>query len=132
MQQMVAGKRLECLVGVVADAQVGLCMSIAPGGVIAELMGKAAARPVPLTPLDVEDLIDASVLGTLIDGYRGGPVFDRAALVDAAVRFSHLAAATAGLAAAEMNPLLVGEAGQGVVAVDCLLVSDAATDPGTS
>ncbi|RNL60806.1 CoA-binding protein [Nocardioides marmoriginsengisoli] len=124
IQEMVAGERLECLIGVVADSQVGLCMSIAPGGVLAELMGPAAARPVPLTRKDAEELIDASVLGTLLAGYRGGPAFDRDALVETAVRFSALAASLPGLAAAEMNPLLVGEEGQGVAAVDCLLIRD--------
>jgi acetate---CoA ligase (ADP-forming) len=128
VQQMMSGDYLECLVGVVADPQVGLCMSIAPGGVMAELMGKAAARPVPLTQQDAEDLIDAGVLGVLLDGFRDGPVFDRAALVDTAVQFSHLAASVAGLAAAEMNPLLVAEVGLGVVAVDCLLVRDDRTN----
>jgi acetate---CoA ligase (ADP-forming) len=124
VQEMVTGERLECLVGIVADPQVGLCLSVAPGGVLAELVGPAAARPVPLTGADVEELIDGSVLGTLLAGYRGGPAMDRDALVDAAVRFSRLAASLPGLAAAEMNPLLVGERGHGVAAVDCLLVRD--------
>jgi acetyltransferase len=129
VQEMVTGERLECLVGIVADPQVGLCLTIAPGGVLAELLGPAAARPVPVNASDVEELIDSSVLGTLLDGYRGGPPMDREALVDAAVRFSRLAASIPGLAAAEMNPLLVGERGHGVVAVDCLMVRESEPGP---
>jgi len=124
VQEMVGGERLECLVGVVADPQVGLTMSIAPGGVLAELLGPAAARPVPLTAADAEALIDSSALGALLAGYRGAPAMDRSALVDLAVRFSRLAASLPDLAAAEMNPVLVGVDGQGVVAVDCLLIRD--------
>lgn len=124
VQEMVSGERLECLVGVVSDPQVGLTMSIAPGGVLAELLGPAAARPVPLTAADAEELIDSSALGVLLSGYRGAPAMDRTALVDMAVRFSRLAASLPGLAAAEMNPVLVGVEGDGVIAVDCLLVRD--------
>ena len=122
VQKMLGGERLECLVGVVNDPQVGPVMSIAPGGVLAELMGPAATRPVPITPAEVEELLDAGPLARLLRGYRGGPAFDRAALVDVAVRFSALAASLPGLATAEINPLLVLPTG--VVAVDCLLVSD--------
>ncbi|WGX95759.1 acetate--CoA ligase family protein [Nocardioides sp. L-11A] len=124
VQSMVAGERLECLVGVTTDPQVGPCLSIAPGGVLAELLGPVASRPVPVTAAEAEELIDGSALGVLLAGYRGAPALDREALVDAALRFSRLAAALPGLAAAEMNPLLVGERGQGVVAVDCLLIRD--------
>ncbi|MDQ6522838.1 acetate--CoA ligase family protein [Nocardioides sp. LHD-245] len=124
VQSMVAGERLECLVGVTADPQVGPCLSIAPGGVLAELLGPVASRPVPVSAAEVEELIDGSALGALLAGYRGAPPMDREALVGAAVRFSRLAAALPGLAAAEMNPLLVGERGRGVLAVDCLLIRD--------
>ncbi|TQK72842.1 acetate--CoA ligase family protein [Nocardioides sp. SLBN-35] len=122
VQAMADGERLECLVGVTADPQVGRCLSIAPGGVLAELLGPVGSRPVPVSAAEVEELIDGSALGLLLAGYRGGPALDRAALVDAALRFSRLAAALPDLAAAEMNPLLVGE--RGVLAVDCLLIRE--------
>lgn len=126
VQRMVRGDALECLMGVVEDPQVGLVLSIAPGGILAELMGPAASRPVPVVARDVEELLDAGVLGRLLAGYRGVPALDRAALVEVAVRFSKLAAALPGLAAAEMNPLLVLPEGEGVTAVDCLLINDQA------
>ncbi|MFC4896516.1 acetate--CoA ligase family protein [Streptosporangium amethystogenes subsp. fukuiense] len=90
-------------------------------------MGQAASRPVPVTARDVEELLDASVLGRLLAGYRGGPAYDRAALVQAAVSFSEMAASLPGLAAAEVNPLLVLPEGEGVAAVDCLLINDQAS-----
>ncbi|MFI6451324.1 acetate--CoA ligase family protein [Streptosporangium amethystogenes] len=127
VQRMVGGQKLECLMGVVDDPQVGLVLSIAPGGILAELMGQAASRPVPVTAQDVEELLDSSVLGRLLAGYRGGPAHDRAALVRAAVSFSEMAASLPGLAAAEVNPLLVLPEGEGVAAVDCLLINDQAS-----
>ena len=126
VQQMVTGPTVECLVGVVRDPQAGLVLSVAPGGVLVELLGEAASLPVPVSRAQVESLIDAGPLAKLLVGYRGQQPFDRGALVEAVVSFSRLAAAYgADLAAAEINPLLVRPRGQGVVAVDCLIVKEA-------
>ena len=62
----------------------------------------------------------------VIRGYRGLPRGDCEALADAIVAMSQLAAleeaGAAGIAEAEINPLLVLPEGQGVVAVDGLVV----------
>lgn len=119
-QAMVTGDTLEVLVGVIRDPQVGLVVSVAPGGVLADLMGPAPSRPVPASRADIEALIDASPLARLLAGYRGAPRLDRAALVDAVLAISDLAASLPGLAAVEVNPLLVRPEGEGVAAVDAL------------
>ncbi|MFN7425559.1 MAG: acetate--CoA ligase family protein, partial [bacterium] len=57
-------------------------------------------------------------------GYRGLPAGDVDALAEAVVAFSMLALLPgATVAEAEINPLLVKPAGDGVVAVDGLLVT---------
>lgn len=124
VQQMMQGEKLEVLVGVVRDPQVGMVVSVAPGGVLAELSGPAASRPVPVTRSDAEQLISAGVLDTLLGGYRGSAELDRGALVDAVLAVSDLAATLPDLAALEINPLLVRPAGRGVVAVDALFVRE--------
>lgn len=59
----------------------------------------------------------------LLDGYRGRPKADVAALVDAIVAFSRLAVALGDrLVTAEINPLFVLEAGRGVRAADAVAV----------
>lgn len=121
-QHMVQGESLEVLVGVVRDPQVGLIVSVAPGGILAELLGPAATWPVPANREDIEYLVGTGALATLLDGYRGGPKLDKTALVDAVLAISDMAATLPDLAAVEVNPLLVRPAGQGVVAVDALFI----------
>jgi hypothetical protein len=60
-------------------------------------------------------------LGT-IRGYRNQPRGDCAALAEAIAAFSQLAALGPRVAEAEVNPLIVKAEGDGVVAVDGLLV----------
>jgi acetyltransferase len=125
VQGMVSGPTLECLLGVVRDPQVGLVLSVAPGGVLVELLGEAASMPVPVGAAQAESMLEGSALSRLLAGYRGAPPLDRQALVDAIVAFSDLAAAYgSGLAAAEINPLLVRARGKGVAAVDCLIIKE--------
>ena len=58
----------------------------------------------------------------VIRGYRGLPRGDTAALARAVAAFSQLAHLEPRVAEAEINPLIVKAEGQGVVAVDGLLV----------
>ena len=58
----------------------------------------------------------------VIRGYRGTPRGDTVALARAVAAFSQLAHLDPRVAEAEINPLIVKPEGQGVVAVDGLLV----------
>jgi len=59
----------------------------------------------------------------LLRGYRNLPDGDLAALAETVAAVSWLAAAEPAVAEAEINPLIVKAAGEGVVAVDGLIVS---------
>jgi acetyltransferase len=129
VQQQLVAPAVECMVGVVRDPQVGLVLSVVPGGVLAELSGEALTTPVPVRREDVEHLLDSSPLGSLLAGYRGAPRADRDALVDLVVRFSDLVhRCGAQLAAAELNPVLALPAGSGAVAVDALFIKEESWD----
>ena len=68
-------------------------------------------------------MIAESKAGALLGGYRGRPAGDVAALAEALSRLSWLAADHADrVAEIDVNPLIVREAGQGVVAADALIV----------
>ena len=63
----------------------------------------------------------------LLTGYRGAPPCDVPALVQAIVKVSRLAWAARGqVAEIDINPVLVGPAGQGLWVADALIVMGAA------
>ena len=56
-------------------------------------------------------------------GYRGSPPRDVSALIDALMRVGALIRAVPTLTEIDVNPLVVYPAGQGVLALDALLVA---------
>ena len=123
VEQMVP-KGIEVIVGVKADEAFGPVILLGSGGVLAELIADRALAIAPVTPRTVERLISATKAGSLLDGYRGGPGFDRPALAEALCRLSDFALANpASVASVDINPLIVLEAGKGVVAADALIVT---------
>jgi acetate---CoA ligase (ADP-forming) len=111
----------ELIVGYKHDPQVGPLVVIGVGGVLAEIYHDFAMRLAPVTPEIAMEMI-AEVQGlAVIRGYRGLPRGDCAALALAVTTFSQLAA-FADVAEAEINPLILKREGEGVVAVDGLLV----------
>jgi acyl-CoA synthetase (NDP forming) len=110
----------EALVGYRVDRDVGPLIMVAAGGVLTEI---ARDRSLQMAPVDfamARDMI-AEVRGLIpLSGYRGRPKGDLDALAQAIVALSRLADDPT-IAEAEINPLIVRLAGQGVVAVDALV-----------
>jgi acyl-CoA synthetase (NDP forming) len=110
----------EALVGYRVDRDVGPLVMVAAGGVLTEI---ARDRSLQLAPVDfamARDMI-AEVRGLIpLSGYRGRPKGDLDALAQAIVALSQLADDPT-IVEAEINPLIVRSAGEGVVAVDALV-----------
>ena len=122
VQEMVTGG-VEVIVGVSYDAQLGPMLLFGSGGVMVEVYNDVALRRCPITRAEALEMV-AEVKGAkLLRGFRGKPPADIDALVDTLVRVSHLAVHLEGqLAELDINPLMVLPAGQGVKAVDALVV----------
>ena len=88
-----------------------------------EVYNDTALRRCPITRRQAEAMI-AEVKGArLLQGFRGRPAADLEVLEDTLVRVSHLAIHMEGhLAELDINPLMVLPAGQGVKAVDALVL----------
>jgi acyl-CoA synthetase (NDP forming) len=114
----------EVIVGYKRDAQVGPLVVIGVGGVLAEVYHDFAMRLAPVTPEAAMQMIEEVKGLAVIRGYRGMPRGDCAALAQAVAAFSQLAAFD-DITEAEINPLIVKPEGQGVVAVDGLIVKKA-------
>ena len=122
VQEMVAGG-VETIVGVTYDAQLGPMLLFGSGGVMVEVYNDVAQRHCPITRSEALEMI-AEVKGAkLLQGFRGKPPADIDALADVLVRVSQLAVHLEGhLAELDINPLMVLPKGQGVKAVDALVV----------
>jgi acetate---CoA ligase (ADP-forming) len=105
------------------DPQLGSVLLFGTGGVMVEVYNDVALRRCPITRLEAQAMI-AEVNGVrLLQGFRRRPAADLEALADTLVRMSHLAMHLEGhLAELDINPLMVLPSGQGVKAVDALVV----------
>lgn len=117
LQRQVKGG-IEALVGVVADPTFGPLVVCGLGGVQVELLRDASFRLPPVTDLDAQEMIDRLRLKPLLDGYRGAPAGDQAALVTLLQRVSALVEAVPELREMDLNPVKVLPPGQGAVVVD--------------
>ena len=117
VQQMVR-EGVEVLIGINRDVLFGPLVAFGLGGTLVEMLESVVVRMAPLTDRDAEEAI-ASVRGSqLLQGYRGSPPADVAAVKDALLRVSAIAHAVPELAEMDLNPVKVLPAGQGMVVVD--------------
>ena len=87
----------------------------APG----ELLQDVVSSPAPLSHDSASRMVHGLRIASLLDGWRGNPPSDVAAVIDALVRLSWLAVDLgARLIDLEINPMIVGNVGAGVRAVD--------------
>ena len=112
----------EVILGYQHDPQVGQVVMLGVGGVLAEIYRDFALRLAPVTEEEAERMIEEVKGLAVIRGYRNLPRGDTAALALAVAAFSGLAHLGGRVAEAEVNPLIVKPEGEGVVAVDGLLV----------
>jgi acetate---CoA ligase (ADP-forming) len=121
VQEMVSGIG-EVLIGYRRDAQAGPIVMVAAGGVLTEIYRDRALRLAPVDlPIAHEMISEVKALHAFA-GYRGKEPGDMDALARAIVALSTLAVMTDLLVMeAEINPLIIGRVGEGVVAVDALV-----------
>jgi len=113
----------EVILGFRRDPLVGPTITVGLGGVLAEIYKDASTRLAPVDEAEARDMI-AEVKGlATIRGYRNMPKGDVAALAKTIATFSALAhEGFNDVSEAEINPLLIKRDGEGVVAVDGLVV----------
>jgi acetyl coenzyme A synthetase (ADP forming)-like protein len=109
---------VELFVGATRAPGFGPLIGFGIGGVAVELWKDVAFRLHPLTDLDARELLDAIRGKALLDGFRGGPVADRAAVVDAIARVDRLMGALPEVAELDLNPVVALGPGRGVLAID--------------
>lgn len=122
VQKMASGV-VECILGLERDDRFGWMLLVGLGGVTAEVLNDTVLAPLPIDRDEANRLVRRLKGAALFEGFRGREAADVDALVDAIV---HLCAAALGMpddvVSVELNPVLVGARGQGVVAGDAVIV----------
>ena len=123
IEKMAHREGMELLVGVHRDPVFGHVLTFGAGGLYVEVMSDVARRLLPLTRRDAEALIRDVRCFALLDGARGRPRADVAALVELLLTISDLVVRHAGeIEEVELNPVWVGAVGEGAYPLDVVIV----------
>ncbi len=112
---------LELIVGGRSDADWGPVLLVGAGGVLAEAMGDVRLLPADLPQEQIEEELRKLRCGVILDGFRGSPALDVAAMAEVVAKVGSLLRATPELAEVEINPLVVYPRGVGAIALDALI-----------
>jgi acetyl coenzyme A synthetase (ADP forming)-like protein len=119
VQRMVCGGR-ETIVGISRDSAFGPLVMFGLGGIYVEALGDVRFRVAPIGPLDAHDMLHGIRGVAILEGVRGAPPVDFAALGDALQRVSQLAVDFPEIVELDINPLLAFPTG--VTAVDARIL----------
>ncbi len=118
-EEMVTGTVAEVLLGLRRDPVYGISMTLGMGGVTAELLADTVTLIWPATADQISNALQDLRLWPILDGYRGRPKADVAALIDLALRLGKAMVDDDALEEIEINPILLRQ--NGAVAVDALI-----------
>ncbi len=120
MEQMITGAVCEILIGVVADPAHGFVLTLAAGGVMTEILKDSTTLVLPVTPQDVTEAFQRLKIAPILNGYRGQPAADMAALVDAVMSVqSYVQQNMDDVLEVEINPIIATPTT--AIAVDALI-----------
>lgn len=121
IQQMVEGT--EVILGARTDPQFGPFLIVGLGGIFVEVLKDVSLRLLPVSEQEAWDMLKELRGYRILEGVRGQPPRDTAALVRAITGLSDVFAAyRSHLSDLEFNPLMVGPKGSGVAAVDVRMI----------
>ncbi len=118
MVEKMAPKGLEVIVGMRRDPTFGPLIMFGLGGTMVELLKDICFKVAPLASEDIDEIIDRTLAGKLLKGYRGSAIADITAVKDAIARLSQLSLDNPEISEIEINPLIVYPEGQGAISLD--------------
>ena len=108
IESMIDNAIAELMVSLRRDAQFGLILTIASGGVLIEILQDASTLLVPADDLSVLAALDRLRMARLLAGFRGGPAVSRQAIVDQIQALVRLMCARSDIVEIEINPMMLG------------------------
>jgi acetyltransferase len=105
----------ECIIGMIRNPQFGAVAMFGLGGVFVEVLRDVSFRVVPLTDLDVVEMIHEIKGYPLLAGIRGQKPKDTGCLKEILRRLAQLAADHPEIQEVDLNPVIVHEQGASIV-----------------
>lgn len=118
MVEQMAPKGLEVIVGMRRDPTFGPLMMFGLGGTMVELLKDISFKVAPLTSEDIDEMIENTLAGKLLKGYRSSAKADIKAVKETIARLSQLSLDNPAISEIEINPLIVYPEGQGAISLD--------------
>ena len=118
--QQMAPAGTEVIIGMTTDPQFGPVLMFGLGGIMVEVLKDVSFRVVPLAERDAEQMIDEIKGKAILDGVRGQPAADKAAIKSAILKVSEFVERNPDVAELDLNPMLVYP--DGAIAVDARIV----------
>ena len=112
---------IDLVVGARRDPVFGPVLLVGLGGTVAEALADVAVRITPVRPHQAAGMVGELAGRALLNGWRGGPALDRAALGRIVAGLGELLLAHPYLQDAEINPLRVTAGG--LVALDAVIIA---------
>lgn len=123
--EMVDANR-ELIIGMQRTEQYGPVLMLGVGGIFAEVLEDVVFRLLPVTDVDISEMIGDLQAQDMLGEFRGEPQVDRDALAQALAAVAAAAMTDERITAIDVNPLLIRDGRP--VAVDALVVLDDRAD----
>jgi acyl-CoA synthetase (NDP forming) len=117
VQPMIFGG-VELVIGVTQDPSFGPLIAFGLGGIHVEILKDVCFRITPITDRDAKEMIRGIKGYRLLEGYRGHPSADIAAIEDLLLRVSRLVEEVPEIAELDLNPVMALPPGHGCLIVD--------------
>ena len=117
IQPMIFGG-VELMVGVTQDPLFGPLIGFGLGGIHVEILKDIVFRVTPITDRDAADMVRSIKGYRLLEGYRGHPAADTAAIEELLLRIARLVEEVPQIIELDLNPVIALPPGQGCRIVD--------------
>ena len=109
---------VELMVGVTEDPLFGPLLAFGLGGIHVEILRDVCFRVTPLTDRDAKEMVRSIRGYQLLEGYRGHPAADIAAIEELLLRVARLVEEVPEISELDLNPVIALPPGQGCLIVD--------------
>lgn len=121
--ERMADKGLELMIGAKRDPKWGPVLLVGLGGIWVEALGDVRLMPADMAVEDIIAELGKLRSAKLLGGVRGAPPVDVRSVAETAALIGRLMMTVPGIDEIDLNPVFVHPEGQGLTAVDALIIS---------